>query len=151
MKKILCLLAALSLLLCSCGKYNEPDPAALMDELCFIEGLEDMTEASADDVAFLFDIDLDTAEEYSVRYNSNGGYADMIAIFKMNGAEDAEAAKQALSDYKDARYEDFKGYAPLEAKKIEDGQVLVYGRYALLLIVGNIDTAVSCADTEFTE
>lgn len=151
MKRIFLVIIAAALLLCSCGGYNEPDVGALMDELCFIQGLEDMTEADGSGVDVLFDISLDDVESYSVRYSSQGGYADMIAIFRMKTKDGAAAAEKALLDYKAARYEDFKGYAPFEAKKVEDGQVLAYDKYVLLLIVSNIDTAVSCADTEFTE
>ena len=145
MKKILFAILAAMIFLTACGKYNQPDVTALMDELCFIQGLNDMTDAAPDDIKILYDIEPADAEDFSVRYSSKGGYADMIAVFKMIGSE------EALLEYKAARYEDFKGYAPLEAEKIENGKVLRYDNYVILLIVSNIDTAVQCADTEFTE
>ncbi len=151
MKKIIFAILTAMIFLTACGKYNQPDVTALTDELCFIQGLDDMSDATPDDVKILYDIEPADTEDFSVRYSSKGGYADMIAVFKMIGSQEADYAEEALLDYKAARYEDFKGYAPLEAEKIENGKVLRYDNYVILLIVSNIDTAVQCADTEFTE
>lgn len=151
MKKIIIFILVAAALLCSCGQYNQPDVTALADELCLDQSLDDMTIASKSDMEVLFDIDLEKVESYSVRYSSQGGYADMIAIFKMAKSSDVPSAEQALAEYKYARYEDFKGYAPIEAEKIENGRVLIYDSYALLLIVPDIDGAVKCADSEFTK
>lgn len=151
MKKVIVFIVITSIILCSCGKYNQPDADALMDELCLSQGLEDMTEADDSAAQILFDISLEDVESYSIKYSSQGGYADMIAIFKMNSEDNAASAEQTLKEYKDSRYEDFKGYAPLEARKVEDGRVLVYDKYVLLVIVPNIDEAIKTVETEFTE
>ena len=151
MRRILILIISSMFILCSCGGYNTPDVGILMDEICSSQGLTDMTSADDSGAGILFDIDLTAVTDYSVKYSSRGGYADMIAIFRLNGGEDTEAAAAALESYKAARYEDFKGYAPLEAEKVEKGRVITYGDYVLLLIVPDIDEALKTADTEFTK
>ena len=82
-------------------------------------------------------------------FSMKGACADMAVIVKANDSKEAEEISKKLSEYKDQRYEDFKGYAPLEAEKIENGRVLVYDSYVLLLTVSDISSAVQTADAAF--
>lgn len=140
MKKLLCAALALMLFISACTQYASPDVSELMAELITSQGLDNMTPADDTGVGTLFDIDLSEVREYSVQYSGKGGYADMIAIFKLSGG-DPEAVAELLREYKKYRYEDFKGYAPFEAEKVENGVVTVYGNYVLLLIVPDISAA----------
>lgn len=151
MKKIIPIIVSAVLLLSGCSGYNSPDVDELMDGICLSQGLENMTAADDLSLGILFDISLDEVEDYSVKYSSDGGYADLVAIFKMNPDADTEDAAGKLKDYKSARYEDFKGYAPLEAEKVENGKVMVYDRYVLLVIVPDIAAAEETINTEFTK
>ena len=149
MKKLICFILAAMLLLCACSQYAEPDVSELMEELITSQELDDMTSADDTGVEILFGIDLSEAEEYSVCYSGKGGYADMIAIFKLNSDGDPEAVSELLKTYKEHRYEDFKGYAPFEAEKVENGKVVVYGRYVLLVIMPDISAAQETLDRAF--
>ena len=149
MKKLLCFVFGAMLILCACSQYAEPDVSELMDELTSSQGLEDMTSADDTGVDILFGIDLSEVEEYSVQYSGKGGYADMIAIFKLNSDSDTEAVAELLRTYKDYRYEDFKGYAPFEAEKVENGKVVVYDRYVLLVILPDISEAQETLNQAF--
>lgn len=151
MKKTIAFILAAALFLCGCSQYNTPDVSELMDNLITSQGLVNMTEASESDIDVLFDIDMEKVMEYSVKYSGKGGYADMIAIFRLTGDGDPDEVKRELLDYKKRRYEDFKGYAPLEAEKVENGCVVVYDSYVILMIVPDIDSAALDIDTEFTK
>ena len=63
--------------------------------------------------------------------------------------EDAPDAAAVLEKYREGRYNDFLGYAPFEAEKIENGRVLTYGRYVILIVLPDTDSALSAADKAF--
>ena len=151
MKKTLCIfLAILFISLTACSQYAEPDVGELTDLILSEQTIEEITYASESDVGILFDIDLDRVEAYRVCYSGKGGYADMIAVFKLKNSVDADSVSSVLEKYKSDRYEDFKGYAPLEAKKIEKGRIMVYGRYVLLVVVPDISAAQKTIDAAFS-
>ena len=149
MKRLFCFVLAAMLLLCACSQYAEPDVSRLTGELISSQGLEDMTYADDTDVGILFGVELKDVEEYSVCYSGKGGYADMIAIFKLGDSGEPEAVAELLRSYKEHRYEDFKGYAPFEAEKVENGRVAVYDRYVLLVILPDISAAQDTLDRAF--
>ena len=148
MKKLICAVIAL-VLLTSCSQYAEPDVSVLMEELLSGQDTEEMTAATAEEVGILFDIDLSLAEDFAVSYSGKGGCADIVAIFKLNSKEDAPDAAAVLEKYREDRYNDFLGYAPFEAEKIENGRVLTYGRYVILIVLPDIESALSAAEKAF--
>lgn len=150
MKHILCIVLAAALLLCACSQYAEPSIDILMTDILASQQFEaDMTEASDDEIAFIFGIESETATECAACYSGKGGLADMVAIFKVKDSSDTSGVEQTLNDYKSARYDDFKGYAPMEAKKIKDGKVYVYGKYVVFVVVPDISSAESVLDLSF--
>ena len=151
MRKLFCVFSALFLvLLTACSQYAEPDVFELMSSVVSGQDVQEMTDANEAEVEMIFDINLDSVEEYAVRYSGRGGYADMVVIFKLNDSDQAEKTAQILENYRSSRYDDFKGYAPIEAKKIEDGRVLTYGRYVLLIILPDMQSAMDAAESAFT-
>ena len=148
MKRLICVLFAV-MLLAGCTQYLSPDVSELMDSLISSQGLDDMTTADDRAVGILYGIDLNAVEDYAAAYSGKGGYADMIAIFKLNADADPDAVADILKTYKDNRYEDFKGYAPFEAEKVENGKVLAYDKYVLLLILPDINAGVETVDKAF--
>ena len=141
MKKLFCVILAAMLVMCACSQYAEPDVAELMDTLISSQELDNMTSADDSGVGILFGIELSEVEEYAVQYSGKGGFADMIAIFKLSDDGGTEAVADLLRTYKEHRYEDFKGYAPFEAEKVENGKVVIYDRYVLLVIAPDISAA----------
>lgn len=149
MKKIVCFILITIIFLTSCSQYAEPDIAVLNDKLLENQNITEPTAATSEEIAAIFAIDADNYESCSVYYSGKGGFADMVAIFIMNSGELTDEAAQVLEDYRAQRYEDFKGYAPMEAEKLENGRVLVYGRYVLLLVLPDISAAIEAADAAF--
>ena len=149
MKRLFCVIFAMMLLLCGCSNYLSPDVAELMNELIETQSLDNMTIADDRAVEILYGVDLSQVESYAASYSGKGGYADMIAIFKLVDDADPQAVSELLTTYKENRYEDFKGYAPFEAEKVENGRVLVYGQYALLLILPDIAAGLETVDKAF--
>lgn len=135
--------------LTGCAKYAEPDVSSLMTDILVGQSVEEPTYAESSDLGIIFDLNLEDIEEYSVVYSGKGGSADIVAIFKLYDVEKADEYLQMLSKYKDDRYNDFVGYAPFEAEKIENGRVLTYGRYAVLMILSDIDTALDTVEAAF--
>lgn len=140
---------AAMLLLTACSQYAEPDVDALLADILASQRFEaEMTSADADTVKLLFDF-AENAEASAFSYSGKGGLADMVAVFKMKDSDSTASARHALEDYKSERYDDFKGYAPMEAKKIEDGKVYVYGNYAILAVVPDIPAAEEALEAAF--
>ena len=149
MKKLFCVIFSAMLIMCACSQYAEPDVAELMDMLISSQELDNMTSADDSGVGILFGIELSEVEEYAVQYSGKGGFADMIAIFKLVDDGDSEAVAELLRTYKEHRYEDFKGYAPFEAEKVENGKVVIYDRYVLLVIAPDISAAQDTLNQAF--
>lgn len=149
MKRFICIVL-IPLLLVACSQYAEPDVSSLMDQILSEQTIEEVAVATEADIEILFGINLDAVERYDVCYSGKGGYADIIAIFKLSDSSSAEEISAILTDYKASRYEDFKGYAPLEADKIEKGRIMTYGRYVLLVVVPDISSAQKTIDAAFS-
>ena len=148
MKKLIIAVLAL-VLLTSCSQYAEPEVSVVFENMLSGQELEEMTPATAQEVGILFDFDISLAEEYSVSYSGKGGCADILAVFKLYDGENTSDVASALEKYREDRYNDFLGYAPFEAEKIENGRVLTYGRYVILIVLPDIESALSAADKAF--
>ena len=149
MKKILPIVLAVLMLFCGCSQYAEPDVSELMQQIVSEQSFTSPYECTANEFEMIFDIDPKDLEAFKAVFSMKGACADMAVIVKANDPKEAEEISEKLSEYKDQRYEDFKGYAPLEAEKIENGRVLVYDSYVLLLTVSDISSAVQTADAAF--
>ena len=149
MKKVFFLMISAAVLFCSCSEYAEPNVAGLMSDIMSQQDVVEPTDATFDEIGIIFDIDTSTLEDCAVCYSGSGGYADMAAIFKLRSESGVQELEQKLKDYIAARYEDFKGYAPIEADKIENGRVIVRGRYLILAILPDISLAQQTIDTAF--
>lgn len=149
MKRFLCLILTAALILTSCSQYAEPEIETLIADILATQQFEaEMTSADADTVKLIFDF-AEIAQDFAFSYSGKGGLADMAAVFKMKNSDDTATVRHALEDYKSERYDDYKGYAPMEAKKIEDGKVYVYGNYAILLVVPDIPAAEEALEAAF--
>lgn len=143
------MILAAMLILTACSQYAEPDIDLLLADILASQQFEaEMTTADESTVKLLFDF-AENAEAFGFSYSGKGGLADMVAVFKMKNSDDAASARNALETYKSERYEDYKGYAPMEAKKIEDGKVYVYGDYAVLAVVPDIPAAEDALEAAF--
>ena len=151
MRRIFAVILAAMLLFAACSEYAEPDVNELVASLTEDQSIEEPSFAEESDIPILFDIDVNKVESFCVCYSGVGAKADMVAAFCLSDKDDASAVQTALLEYKEHRYKDFEGYAPLEAEKVEDGVVAVYGRYVLLMILPDIELAITEADEAFTK
>lgn len=149
MKKLLCIILCAMLLFTACSEYAEPDVSELMSEITSGQEIAETAYCDEATAEAVFGLDFDKVEDFSCAYSGKGGYADIAAVFKFTDSDYVSEAEKILSDYKDARYHDFEGYAPFEAEKIENGVILTYGRYVVLLILGDISAAVDTVDAAF--
>lgn len=150
MKRFIAAAVLAAVLLCGCSGFAEPDVSELISSVADGQNIVEASEATEEDISVIFNFDAEKVEECKVIYSGDGGYADMIAVFKLASENSCEEFENMLSDYKSDRYEDFKGYAPMEAEKIENGRVLTYGKYVILLIVQDISGAIKTVDAAFS-
>ena len=149
MKKLFAAFCAVMIIFTACSQYAEPEVGALCEKLLDGQDVVEPAYATDAEVSAVFGLDLDAMDGYTVCYSGKGGFADMIAIFVLKDEDGVQSVADALEDYRKQRYEDFKGYAPIEAEKLENGRVLVYGRYVLLIVLPDISAALEAADEAF--
>lgn len=136
---------ALCLLLTACGAAEEPPetadpPAGLMEAVCRSqEGLPELETLTPEDPAFgeyltaYYRLSLEEVEDGIIRCAS-GMSACELAVLRFSGEADLQAVETALLAYQESRAGDFTGYLPEEAALVEDGLVVLQGRWAALLL-----------------
>ena len=60
-----------------------------------------------------------------------------------------ESVKEVLEEFRQSRIEDFKGYAPEEAAKLEESKVIIKGKYDILAVMPDSQTAQETINTAF--
>ena len=97
---------------------------------------------------YLFDTDL--VEDGAILF-SHGMYADEIAVFRLSEAADLSEVQTALTSYMQRRASLFMGYAPDQARVLQDGIVTSRGRYIALLVSGDSRAAESYFLANFSD
>lgn len=153
MKKLICFLILALTLLSACGKsYPEPDMSAILDAAKSSQPqAADFLEADSKTVNAVFGCDVSLYDDFCVLYSSDPSSADIIAIFKSSDEQRRSETKDMLSGFLLQRIEDFKGYAPLEVKKMESCRVLSYGKYNILMILPDFSLAEESIKSLFNE
>lgn len=165
MKKLLAILLAAALLLSAtaCGK-NEPaapDPEAersvvyasaepehlsdVIDLLYADITIKEQKDATAEELADLFHLDMDMVEDYSVRYTSGRyGLAD-AAIIKLKHPDDlaeTQAVMTALEQRRTDRAAEFENYDIHDAHRTaKEGEIFARGNYIIFLMLSDLDAA----------
>lgn len=78
---------------------------------------------------------------------ADGVEADEIAVLELKDEKDSKTVETALEEYRKNRVGAFEGYAPQQAALVENGSVVVNGKYVVLLICPDR----SAAETAFLE
>lgn len=73
----------------------------------------------------------------------------MILIVEAKSESDSSNYTNILAIYLDERYDAYMGYAPEEAKKIKDGTVETHGKYVLLMVLSDVDSAQDVVNDAF--
>lgn len=82
-------------------------------------------------------------------FPSVGISSDMIMIVEANSEADSSNYANLLSDYLDERYEAYMGYAPEEANKIKNGIVEIHGKYIILMVLPDMNSAQNAVNDSF--
>ncbi len=108
-----------------------------------------MTEAKADHIKLMYDLDASDFEEYSIFQSADPVISDELAVVKAKSKEQAEEIKKAFDTRVSERYEVYKGYAPESAKKLQNASVEVKGNYVMLVVGDAPDKAVEVFKDSF--
>ncbi len=152
MKKIGIIILAVVVLFVACGStLPSPDATELATEILEALGeTENFILADSETVDIVFDCDSSVYDDFCVMYSTEDASADIIAIFKSPDGETQADTQEMLDSFLESRFNDFKGYAPLEVQKIENTKLITYGYYDILIIISEFDSAKSVVDSAFS-
>ncbi|MCI5856807.1 MAG: DUF4358 domain-containing protein [Agathobacter sp.] len=153
MKKIWTMLLAVVLavgVFGACGSDelgNEPDvkavAQALQDGIQFEETLNELPQ---DEIGYYITL----ADGVSgVMYISTGNTAEEVAVFEAPDKDAAATMLTNIKEYLQAQRSSFADYLPEEAKRIDDALVVQKGRYAVLCVSAQTDTAKQIVEDQF--
>ncbi len=148
MKKLIAVLFVF-LLLTSCAELPEPDAHELADKIISGQSAGEFDEADGDMISILFGLDVNDFSDYAVYYSKEPASADIVVIFKSDKKETLDSAKDILEEFRKSRVEDFKGYAPEEAAKLEEAKVITKGKYDILAVMPDNEAAQKVINTAF--
>ena len=141
-KRILILLAALTLLLSACAKQAAPVSVYdLNNAMAAAADFEEMRYASSADtdaaaiLANVTDFDIDKLESFSIYYAADGtGNADEIAVLQVKRPADLQGAKAALQDHLEKRKSLYATYDKSQLGKLDNARVVTSGNCAALIV-----------------
>ncbi len=137
------------LLLTSCSSLPEPDAHELADEIISGQQTGEFDEADGDMISILFGLDVEDFSDCAVFYSKEPASADIVIIFKSENKENLESVKEILEEFRNSRIEDFKGYAPEEAAKLDESKVIIKGKYTILTVMPDNEAAQKVINTAF--
>ena len=152
MKKYLCAVLALAILLCGAvltgcgGSEDNVDINALTEKMSAASSLPEMkTIRSGDEraergFAAISSLDYDKVDAYCLMYAANG-YAYELAVIKLKDEGDCAALQETLKAHIESRAQTFRTYDKEEVARAEGAVVAVHGRY-VALIMGDDNAAV---------
>ena len=151
MKKLLCLLLALVLLLAGCAKpVEEPEPETNAPMVSMYDlrkamleaqpGLPDMTSVSGSDenAAELFTycstLDYELVEGYFLSFDTNGKTANEFAVVCLKNEADIPALVSTLRAHIQHRVNLYRNYSAEQTKLASEAEIVTEGRYVALII-----------------
>ena len=159
MKKILCILMTVVLLLVgtACEKEPEKEPSfpatmttqTLLDSGAFSEPLEEL---DLDIAVMMFWLNGDVAEyEGSKIYYSTGATSEIAAVISVRDEGKVPEVEQALKAWVNSQIEAEKDYRPAEVPKLENAIVEARGFTVLLAVAADWDKATEAIETVVVE
>lgn len=121
---------------------TEADPQAAIDEIyANFERTNGLLTASSQEVEDVMGFDLDTIEEFYIRYmETDYGASDVYIIKPKKGQE--ETVRQAMKDWQEARVRTFIGYDIYNSTSIsENALIFQRGDYLVMLMLDDNDSA----------
>ena len=159
MKKIVCALMAVVLLLAgtACEKEPEKEPSfpatvttqALLDSGAFSEQLEEL---DLDIAVMMFWLSGDVTEyEGSKVYCSTGATSEIAAVISVKDESKVPEVEQALKAWVNSQIEAEKDYRPAEVPKLENAIVEARGFTVLLAVAADAEKAIEAIETVVVE
>lgn len=152
-KKIITIALALTMtiaFLSGCGKEaKEIDIAKVKEDIITECGLEQMRDATEDEISFLYDFGDSEYDEIVLSISGNSVSADQITIVKAKSKNDTDDIKTVIEEQLETKQSTFDGYAPEEYAKYENNDVKVNGKYVFVTICSDNDKAENIFDNAF--
>ena len=153
MKKMICLMLALSLVLClaACGAKAEApktvDMKALFDS--YSQYLPDMFYPDEDTMLNFLGINVEDCTHYQVAICAEGMRSDEVWLIEAKDEAALEALRQLAQTRIEAKLEETVSYAPDQYVVVEKAQVLTNGLYLALLISPDVDALKAGFESAF--
>lgn len=128
---------------------KEPLPSEITSAIMAEITIPSAVEKDMNSVGAYYDVDLAQAEAISVYICASGAYPDELAVFKMNSAEQAQAASEAVQKRLDSQIELYTDYTPNEMYKLNEAEVKVKDKYVMLFVCENNARATEIAEELF--
>ncbi len=87
----------------------------------------------------LYGVRFDMIDDGAVLQTRDGGKADEVSVLHLKKNEDVSLARTKLEERISQRLNQFAGYKPEEAYKLENARVIVQGSYVALIASDNAD------------
>lgn len=150
MKRIILLVIVSLLLFASCGRMPQPTAQEIVEAVKASQQQNgEYVSADEEMIKILFDFEPSDYSDWAVEYSKEAACADVIIVFKSGDKDTQSKTQDFLKEFLERRLNDFKGYAPEEAKKLEESRLLTYGNYDILTICGDFRSAKDAADRLF--
>lgn len=152
-KKILGIAAALLVLLTGCSggeAVKDVDVQNIADDLIGTIAFQDqMSELSQDTAIGIFGIAADDVVKAAV-YESTGATAEEVAAFESKDEQTAERVKEKAEERIDTQRAGFQDYVPAELEKLKDPVLVQKGKYVILCVSNDNETAKKTIDKCFS-
>ncbi|MFU0831955.1 MAG: DUF4358 domain-containing protein [Oscillospiraceae bacterium] len=153
MKKILSIAAALLIVLTGCassGNIKDVDVQKIADELInTITFQDEMSELNQDTAIGIFGIETDDVVKAAV-YESTGATAEEVAAFECKDEQAAGRIKKKAEDRIETQRTGFQDYMPAEMEKLKDPVLIQQGKYVILCVSDDNETAKQTIDQFFS-
>lgn len=142
MKRLVCIILALMILLCACGSEASDkavDLSALTEDMRAATALPAMLSIRSGDeraergFAAISDLDYDKVDAYSLLYAADGT-AYELAVIRLKDEGDSAAMEASLRAHIDSRAETYRTYNPEQVPRAESAVIASHGRYVALIM-----------------
>lgn len=150
MKKsgLIAVLAAGALLAAGCGSSAKTiDAAELAESLVAEIEYDDTLEAVDEDTVSMYITIPDGVE--SVMYMGSGSTAEEVAVFTAPDEETAKTTLDNVQAHLDDQTDSFQDYLPEEAKRVGNAVLEQKGKYVILCVSGDSDSAKEIIEEAF--
>lgn len=150
MKKsgLFAILFAGALLMAGCGSSEKTiDAAALAESLTAEISYDDTLEAVDADTVSMYITLPDEVE--SVMYMGSGSTAEEVAVFTAPDEDTAKETMESVQEHLNDQTESFQDYIPEESKRVGNAVLEQRGKYVILCVSGDSDTAKEIIEEAF--